>query len=139
MLETHHKDEGEKPPLAMPWWLIAIMPTAAITSVGLLVILSFRAALAIHSVVHPGIDLAHLSAPSGVLMFFGCFLGSVTPGLVLANLLLWLVPQIRAGVEKYDPERPFKESMLTLLKVMPFLVVPGISMALIGAFEPWAH
>jgi hypothetical protein len=98
---------------------------------------------ALHSVLHPpGTLWAALPAVAGLLIFFGSFAAALAPGLILANLALWLIPSVRKALDKNAsgvPGASFKSSVRQLARLALYLTSVGLITALIGAVEPWTR
>jgi len=124
---------------ALPTWLVALTPISALSCVLGLAFGMFYIGNRVHSLAHPAVALATSSPTSEGMMFFGSFAAAVGPGLIGANVLLWLLPPARkAFVDEAEgvPGGSFKEKMGGLAKVVLLLTVPGVAVALIGALEP---
>jgi hypothetical protein len=126
----------------LPKWLATLMPIMGMSAVCGLTFACFLVLWTIHRALHPEISFTGLSSAAFILMFFPTFFGSMVPAFMLLNFVFVRIVPLKRIFDKAAegiPVASYQASMTGLGRAAIIIVPPALTLAIIGAIEPWAY
>jgi hypothetical protein len=124
----------------LPRWAKLAQITIWLSGWFLLMIAWTSLFLTLHQFIHPRSPYWPKQVLTTNLIVFPALFGTVVPGLILTNAVLWLILPLRRANERASngvPGTSFKEATEDLISIAQYLTMASALVGLIGAWAPW--
>jgi hypothetical protein len=136
---TVGKQERDRFRARAPSWLTSLEMINVIAILLVLSLGAFSALLRLHATLHGPSPATGLVI---VLVGLACFIGGMPPAMILANLVSWMIPPLRAANEAANaglPTASFAGANKGLLVASAIVLPLCLLQAALGVIEPWAR